>query len=126
MELDAMIAKAQQRLIEAVREARDVVPATEAEDQTLTQALEAVTSVLPCMPDTLASAVDRAMGDANARIFTRAQLREFLAQLLVDTLVQQTYAISRWMRVRRRRASHTEMRDDGARSLDRRSRGKSA
>ncbi len=103
-DMEKLLADAQTRLIEAVREARGV-PVRDNEHGVMHYALEALTSVVPQLPSMIDAAVQKAMGTANARIFSRVQMRRFLVQILVDTLVQQTYAITRWMRVRRRKVA---------------------
>lgn len=66
-------------------------------------AREALVAVWPLLP----SLIDEKVGGADARIFTREELRGLLAEFAVDVLLEQAQTIERWsgarLRARRRK-----------------------
>lgn len=100
-----MLVAARHRLIDAVGDAH----ALSEHDREARAALDATTTLIPQLPDMVESALDRAMGDADARIFSRSQLRRFLADYAIEMVLAQAGAIGRWTVARaRRRFRHGE------------------
>jgi len=68
-------------------------------------AREAVASVLPLLP----GMIEARVGDADARIYSRNDLRRMLAEFAVDLLLAQTSTVMRWLRakVREQRTPRT-------------------
>lgn len=93
---------AERRLIEAIRASRRRSLADDP-PRALHDAREALVSVWPLLP----SLIDERLGDADARIFSREELRGLLADFAVDVLIEQSHAIERYTeskaRQRRRR-----------------------
>lgn len=83
--------EAQQRLLERVTAFRRNALADDAR--------EAIVAVWPMLP----SLIEERLGAADARIFTREDLRAFLAEFAVDVLFEQVQAIERWSGAKRPR-----------------------
>lgn len=94
--------EAQRRLIDEVRASRRRTLSDEP-SPSLHQAREALVAVWPLLP----SMIDEKIGTADARIFSREDLRGLLADFAVDVLIEQARTIERWIdskaRQRRRR-----------------------
>jgi hypothetical protein len=76
--------EAQQRLLERVIAFRRTALADDAR--------EAIVAVWPLLP----SLIEEKLGAADARIFSREDLRALLAEFAVDVLLEQVQAIDRW------------------------------
>jgi hypothetical protein len=84
--------EAHERLLEAMRASRRRTLAAEPAPS-LHQAREALASVWPLLP----SMIDAVVGESDARIFSRDDLRKFLANFAVDMLIAQADAVERWI-----------------------------
>lgn len=95
--MDSAFDEAHAKLMEALKESRRRALGSDA-PQTMHYAREALVSVWPVLP----GMIDHAVGQADARIFSKEELRTFLAEFAVDVMLGQADAIDRWIASRAR------------------------
>ena len=90
--------EAHEKLIAALRAINPSQDAMTDSPQALHYAREAIVSVWPVLP----TMIDSLLGKADARIFSREDLRKLLANFAVELLIQQSGAANRWINAKHR------------------------
>lgn len=99
------IEAAQERLLATMRAHRsdEVLAAVDGDVRAHHLAREALASVMPQLP----GMIDDRVGEANARIYSREDLRRMLADFAVELLIAQQGSVMRWMRAKAREVATT-------------------